>query len=79
MRSQVVEERAPNRFARVEDVMSRQELETASRSFHAAAGLDAHTIDNRPFSYGHRDGAVLYRPAIFARLTLRARRNYHLA
>ncbi|HKA72290.1 MAG TPA: flavin-dependent oxidoreductase [Xanthobacteraceae bacterium] len=45
---QVVEERAPNGFSRVEDVISREELESISRSFHAAAGLDAHTVNNRP-------------------------------
>jgi len=45
---QVVEERAPNGFARIEDVISRQELETISHSFHAAAGLDANTVNNRP-------------------------------
>jgi hypothetical protein len=26
----------------------REELETISRSFHAAAGLDANTVNNRP-------------------------------
>jgi len=43
-----VEERAPNGFSRIEDVISREELEGISRSFHAAAGLDAHTVNNRP-------------------------------
>src|SRR5262249_12129296 len=45
---QIVEERAPNGFARIEDVISREEMETISRSFHAAAGLDADTVNNRP-------------------------------
>src|SRR5215475_297836 len=45
---QIVEERAPNGFARIEDVISREELERISRSFHAAAGLDAETVNNRP-------------------------------
>ena len=42
---QIVEERAPNGFARIEDVISREEMETISRSFHAAAGLDANTVN----------------------------------
>jgi len=45
---QIVEERAPNGFARIEDVISREELETISHSFHAAAGLDASTVNGRP-------------------------------
>ena len=45
---QIVEERAPNGFAKVEDVISREEMETISRSFHAAAGLDANTVNTRP-------------------------------
>jgi len=45
---QVVEERAPNGFTRLEEVISRAELEDISRSFHAAAGLDAETVNNRP-------------------------------
>ncbi len=44
---QIAEERAPNGFARIEDVISREELETITRSFHAAAGLDAETVNNR--------------------------------
>jgi 2-polyprenyl-6-methoxyphenol hydroxylase-like FAD-dependent oxidoreductase len=45
---QIVEERAPNGFARIEDVVSHAELETISRSFHAVAGLDAKTVNERP-------------------------------
>src|SRR5262249_14911744 len=45
---QIVEERAPNGFARIEDVISRDEMATISRSFHAAAGLDVETVNNRP-------------------------------
>ncbi len=44
---QIAEERAPNGFARIEDVISREELETITRSFHAAAGLDAETVNSR--------------------------------
>ena len=43
-----MEERAPNGFARVEDVITHDEMETISRSFHAAAGLDANTVNTRP-------------------------------
>jgi len=45
---QIVEERAPNGFTRIEDVISREELEAISRSFHSAAGLDPTTVNNRP-------------------------------
>ena len=45
---QIVEERAPNGFTRIEDVISREELEAISRSFHSAAGLDPNTVNNRP-------------------------------
>jgi 2-polyprenyl-6-methoxyphenol hydroxylase-like FAD-dependent oxidoreductase len=45
---QIVEERAPNGFRRIEDVISRDELETISRGFHAAAGLDVQTVNTRP-------------------------------
>jgi 5-methylphenazine-1-carboxylate 1-monooxygenase len=44
---QIAEERAPNGFARIEDVISREELEAITRSFHAAAGLDAETVNTR--------------------------------
>lgn len=45
---QIVEERAPNGFARIEDVISADEMERISQSFQAAAGLDAATVNNRP-------------------------------
>ena len=38
---QLAEERAPDGFERIEDVVSRQELETVVASFSSAAGLDA--------------------------------------
>jgi 5-methylphenazine-1-carboxylate 1-monooxygenase len=45
---QLVEERAPEGFARIEDVISRAELEEISRAFHMAAGLDPAALNNRP-------------------------------
>jgi 2-polyprenyl-6-methoxyphenol hydroxylase-like FAD-dependent oxidoreductase len=43
---QLVEERAPNGFARIEDVISRHELDSIASSFAAAAGLDVETVNN---------------------------------
>jgi 2-polyprenyl-6-methoxyphenol hydroxylase-like FAD-dependent oxidoreductase len=45
---QLAEERAPNGFERIEDVVSRQELETVVASFSSAAGLDAELVNSRP-------------------------------
>jgi 2-polyprenyl-6-methoxyphenol hydroxylase-like FAD-dependent oxidoreductase len=45
---QLAEERAPNGFARVEDVISQNELDVITKSFAAAAGLDVETVNNRP-------------------------------
>jgi hypothetical protein len=45
---QLAEERAPNGFDRVEDVISRHELDIITRSFAAAAGLDVETVNHRP-------------------------------
>jgi hypothetical protein len=44
----LAEERAPNGFARVEDVISQDELDVITKSFAAAAGLDVETVNNRP-------------------------------
>jgi 5-methylphenazine-1-carboxylate 1-monooxygenase len=45
---QLVEERAPNGFARIEDVISRHELDAISSSFSEAAGLDVETVNAGP-------------------------------
>jgi 5-methylphenazine-1-carboxylate 1-monooxygenase len=45
---QLVKERAPNGFARVEDVVSRDELDSIANSFAVAAGLDTETVNSRP-------------------------------
>jgi 5-methylphenazine-1-carboxylate 1-monooxygenase len=43
---QLVEERMPNGFVRIEDVISRHELDSIANSFAVAAGLDVETINN---------------------------------
>jgi 2-polyprenyl-6-methoxyphenol hydroxylase-like FAD-dependent oxidoreductase len=45
---QLVEERAPNGFAGISDVISPEELERIASSFSAVAGLDVETVNNRP-------------------------------
>jgi 2-polyprenyl-6-methoxyphenol hydroxylase-like FAD-dependent oxidoreductase len=45
---QIVEERAPDGFKRIEDVISADEMREISQSFQATAGLDAATVNNRP-------------------------------
>lgn len=45
---QLAEERAPNGFERLEDVISRQELESFPTEFRRITGLDAAAVNNRP-------------------------------
>jgi 5-methylphenazine-1-carboxylate 1-monooxygenase len=45
---QLAEERAPHGFVRIEDVISREELDSIARSFTTAAGLDVETVNGRP-------------------------------
>jgi 2-polyprenyl-6-methoxyphenol hydroxylase-like FAD-dependent oxidoreductase len=45
---EVVEERAPDGFSNLEDVVSQQELEAMSRDFKRAAGLERDALNNRP-------------------------------
>jgi hypothetical protein len=45
---QLVEERAPDGFVRVDDVISRADLEAITSSFSAAAGLDPESVNGRP-------------------------------
>jgi 2-polyprenyl-6-methoxyphenol hydroxylase-like FAD-dependent oxidoreductase len=45
---QLVEERAPSGFAHIDDVISREHLESITASFHLAAGLDCKTVNSRP-------------------------------
>jgi 2-polyprenyl-6-methoxyphenol hydroxylase-like FAD-dependent oxidoreductase len=44
---QIVEDRAPNGFARIKDVMSQAELKAITTSFYSAAGLDRDTVNSR--------------------------------
>jgi 5-methylphenazine-1-carboxylate 1-monooxygenase len=44
---QLVEERAPNGFRRIEDVISKEELRSTTNSFSTAAGLDVERVNNR--------------------------------
>jgi len=45
---EIAEERAPNGFDRIEDVIPRGELEEISRSFKSAAGFDPEQLNRRP-------------------------------
>jgi 5-methylphenazine-1-carboxylate 1-monooxygenase len=45
---QLAEDRAPNGFSRVEDVIPRHELDAIAASFTKAAGLDVQTVNHRP-------------------------------
>jgi len=45
---QLAEERAPNGFDRIEEVIPQAELEAISKSFQRAAGLDPATLNRRP-------------------------------
>lgn len=45
---QLAEERAPNGFVRVDEVISRHELDAIVASFAKAAGLDVETVNLRP-------------------------------
>jgi 5-methylphenazine-1-carboxylate 1-monooxygenase len=45
---QMAEDRAPQGFARIEDVIPRRELEEISESFKRAAGFDPETLNRRP-------------------------------
>ncbi len=48
---QMAEERAPDGFRQIEDVIPRQELESIARSFKVAAGFDPRTVnEHRTYS-----------------------------
>ena len=44
---QTAEERAPDGFAHIHDVLSQQELESTALSFKKAAGFDVETVNSR--------------------------------
>jgi hypothetical protein len=45
---QLVEERAPSGFERIDDVVSQQEIKAIAAAFYSAAGLDIETVNARP-------------------------------
>jgi 5-methylphenazine-1-carboxylate 1-monooxygenase len=45
---QLVEERAPAGFDRIDDVVTREEIKVIVASFSSAAGLDVETVNRRP-------------------------------
>lgn len=45
---QLVEQRAPNGFTRIEDVMTREELDSIGRQYRRTAGFDAETLNDAP-------------------------------
>jgi hypothetical protein len=44
---QTAEERAPNGFAHIHDVLSQEELESTAINFKKAAGFDVETVNSR--------------------------------
>jgi 2-polyprenyl-6-methoxyphenol hydroxylase-like FAD-dependent oxidoreductase len=54
---QLAEQRAPNGFARIDEVISRRELDAIVSSFAAAAGLDVETVNTRPSYISSAAGA----------------------
>lgn len=49
---QIVEERAPSGFSRLEDVISRQELDETAISFKRLAGIDVEAVNTRAAYFG---------------------------
>ena len=45
---EIVEQRAPNGFTDLDDVISQRELEEISRSYKRTAGFDPDMLNNRP-------------------------------
>ena len=45
---QLVEQRAPNGYARIEDVLTRAELEDAAAGYKRLAGFDKEQLNSRP-------------------------------
>ncbi len=57
---EIVEQRAPNGFTHLDDVVSQRELEDISRSYQRTAGFDPDTLNNRPsLSVGSTRGKAL--------------------
>jgi 5-methylphenazine-1-carboxylate 1-monooxygenase len=49
---QLVEERAPNGFSRLEDVVGREELESIAIGFKQLAGIDVESVNSAPRYFG---------------------------
>ena len=49
---QIVEDRAPNGFANLHDVISQEELEETAISFKRLAGIDVEAVNNRASYFG---------------------------
>ena len=45
---QLVEQRAPAGFDRIDDVITQEEIKVIVASFSSAAGLDVETVNGRP-------------------------------
>jgi 5-methylphenazine-1-carboxylate 1-monooxygenase len=45
---ELVEERAPDGFANLDDVVSREELEEIASTYKRTAGFDPETLNSRP-------------------------------
>jgi hypothetical protein len=45
---QVIEERAPDGFANLDDIITSRELEEISHAYHRTDGFDAEILNNRP-------------------------------
>jgi len=44
----IVEQRAPEGFSHLDDIVSRQELEEIARTYKRTAGFDPETLNRRP-------------------------------
>jgi len=45
---EIVEQRAPEGFANLDDIVSQQELEEIARAYKRTAGFDPETLNRRP-------------------------------
>jgi len=45
---EIVEQRAPDGFTNLDDIVSQQELEEISRAYKRTAGFDPETLNTRP-------------------------------
>ena len=52
----IVDERAPDGFAQIEDVLSRDELTTITEAYRRTAGFDVENLNTRPSWSGRACG-----------------------